>query len=588
MHRSRMRATSVRLLAGVAAIALLAAACGDDGGAESETSSTTAPGVTTQASTTLQPQAGGTLTIATFLEPSGLDPLVASGSGVFGGIEMMAIYDTVMQYNADTGKYEGRTGQSLVANADSTQWTLKIKPNIKFSDGTDYDAEAVKFGLDRSRSGQAGAPPCESLRACPSSTSAAAGPMGAVKTIEVIDKLTLKITLDGSWPGFPAMLSSTPAMIPSPTAIKAACPADKAKLPRECPFNLAPVGAGPFVIDSFKAKEVIAMKKNPNYWGGEVLLDGLRFINFADAGSEKTYNALKTNTAQVAFLRDPQVVAKAKSEKLPGISFIQQAGNIVLMNNGISVKCAGGAPAPTCTGRADGAYTPPTPTQDLKVRQAVGAAINVATVNDRVFSGAALAGSELFQKDFRYDPGVAGPTYDLAKAKQLVQEAKAAGWDGKIHFMADSAPTNQQTALAVQAMLQLAGMTVEIDTVEASVIATNKRNGSYELSTHGFNITDDDMGVARNLAGNLASTSSTNRTGYKSTAMDAAVAQLKVANDDATKKAAYKAIAELYVQDMPFLVLSAVDERPTWLPDVNGITRGIESIIFLDKAWIKR
>ena len=73
-------------------------------------------------------------------------------------------------------------------------------------------------------------------------------------------------------------------------------------------------GAGPFIIDSFKAKEAITMKKNPNYWGGAVLLDGLKFINFADAGGQKTYDALKGGSAQVAFLRDPQVVAKAKSD----------------------------------------------------------------------------------------------------------------------------------------------------------------------------------------------------------------------------------------------------------------------------------
>ena len=588
MRKSRLRV--FRLLAAGAAIALVAAACGDDGGSESasSSSSSTVPGASVQPATSAQAQAGGTLTIATFIEPPGLDPLVAAGSGVVGGMEMMAIYDSVMQYNAQTGKYEGRTGQSLEANSDSTEWTLKIKPNIKFSDGTDYDAEAVKFGIDRSRSGQPGAPPCGEIRACPRSTSAAAGPMGDVKTTEVIDKLTLKITLSGSWPGFPAMLSSTPGMIPSPTAMKAACPADTTSLPRACPFNLAPVGAGPFIIDSFRPKEAISMKKNPNYWGGNVLLDGLKFINFADAGSQKTYDALTAGTAQVAFLRDPQLVAKAKSEKLGGLSFFQQAGNILLMNNGVSVRCAGGLPAPACTGRPDGAFTPPTPTQQLKVRQAVAAAVDAKVVNDRAFNGAALAGTELFQKGFRYDPGVPGPTYDLNRAKQLVQEAKTAGWDGRIRYMTDSAPTNQQTALAVQAMLQLAGMTVDIDTVESTVIATNKRDGSYQLASHGFNITDDDMGTARNLAGNLTSTSSTNRMGYKSTQMDAAIAQLKAAKDDAAKTAAYRTIAQLYLQDAPFLVLGAVDERLTWVAGINGITPGLESISYFDKAWIQK
>lgn len=587
MSRSSVRKSARGWVVATAALALIAAACGDDGGGSADSPGTSGSGQ--QATTTsLQPQAGGSLTIATYIEPPGLDPLVASGSGVAGGIEMMAIYDTIMQWNPTAAKYEGRTAQSLEANVDSTEYTLKLKPNIKFSDGTPYDATAVKFGLDRIRSGQAGAPPCEELRACPTSASAAAGPMGGVKSVDVVDAATVKITLNASWPGFPAMLASEPGMIPSPTAIKAACPADKTKLPRDCAFNLAPVGAGPYVIDSFKAKEVISMKKNPNYWGGTVYLDEVRFINFADAGSQKTYDALKGNTAQVAFLRDPELVAKAKSENLPGLSFIQQAGNIILMNNGVSVRCAAGAPAPVCTGKPDGAFTPPTPTQDAKVRQAIAAAIDVKVINDRAFAGKAFAGSELFQKGFRFDPAVAGPTYDLNKAKQLVQEAKTAGWDGKVRFQADSAPANQQTALAVQAMLQLAGMTVDIDTVDATVSATNKRNGAYQIATHGFNITDDDMGIARSISGNLSSTSTTNRMGYKSPAMDAALTALKVASTDAAKLAAYKTIAQLYVQDVPFLVTSAVDERPTWNATVNDIKPGLQSMIYLDKAWIKK
>ena len=88
-----------------------------------------------------------------------------------------------------------------------------------------------------------------------------------------------------------------------------------------------------------------------------------------------------------------------------------------------------------CTGKPDGP-TPTTPaTANLKIRQAIAAAYNPQAFNDRVYSGKGLAETSLFQKSFPWDPGVAGPKYDLELAKRLVAEAKAAGWNGSVRVL---------------------------------------------------------------------------------------------------------------------------------------------------------
>ena len=96
-----MRAT--RVVGVILAIAILGAACGDDNGAPA---TDVTPGVSTSVapSTTVAetPVAGGALTMNTFSQATGLDPIVVSGSGVLGGAEMVAIYDTVMRYNPET------------------------------------------------------------------------------------------------------------------------------------------------------------------------------------------------------------------------------------------------------------------------------------------------------------------------------------------------------------------------------------------------------------------------------------------------------------------------------------------------------
>ena len=114
---------------------------------------------------------------------------------------------------------------------------------VTFSDGTPFDAEAVKFGLDRHRSGQAGAPSCETLRACPANSRASASSMSFVQDITVTGPRSLTVSLRVPWTDFAWLLATEPGMIPSPTALRAQCSADPGARPADCPFNRAPVGA---------------------------------------------------------------------------------------------------------------------------------------------------------------------------------------------------------------------------------------------------------------------------------------------------------------------------------------------------------
>ena len=186
------------LIALVVAIALVAAACGDDNGDASTNSTTTGgPGVTA-ATTTAAPKTGGTVTMGVYIEPAGLDPVVAQGGGTGGNHEMGAIYDTLMRIDPATKAFVPQLAESLTPNADGSEFTLKLRPNVKFSDGTDYDADAVVFGIKRHT--QYG--------------SALAGLVSAIKEYTVVDKLTVKFTLTTPWPSFPYLLAHSPGMIP--------------------------------------------------------------------------------------------------------------------------------------------------------------------------------------------------------------------------------------------------------------------------------------------------------------------------------------------------------------------------------------
>jgi peptide/nickel transport system substrate-binding protein len=568
-------------LALVTALALIGAACGDDSGGGG-----TRPTTTAATTTTRTPQIGGTLTFAEYSEPAGLDPIVSTGAGVTGAIEMTAVYDTIMRWDPATGKYEPRTAESLSSNADFTEWTLKLKPGIKFTDGTDYDASAVVFGMNRHRSGLPGAPPCAEVVACPRNSTSSGVYMALVKSMEAVDKVTVRFTLSEPWSAFAYALSDEASMIPSPTALKKC---DGAKDVRQCEFNLKPVGAGPFMVDSFKPKDSIRMARNPTYHGGPVYLDGLVFVNPGDAGGDKTYEQFKSGAVQAAFLRAPSAVAAAKADRVAGYSAMQHAGGIFLINGGISVACTGGNPAPICTGRPDGPTVTDPPTKNLKVRKAIAAAIDPRVINDRGNQGKGLPGSELLQSDFRWNPGVAGPKYDVDAAKKLIAEAKAEGWDGKVRLLYNNSPLATNIGLAAQTMLSAVGIDAVLDVTKDSTgqISQVVVQRDFDIAGWGMAISNDDGAMAA-LAQNFSSVSPSNRVGIKSATIDQALREIRQAATDDAKRAAFRKIAEVVANEVPVLVWAKIEEYIAWSPKVHGIVPNHSTSVFLDKAWIER
>ena len=571
-----------------AAVALFASGCGDDGNGNSGTDANTSPATTASVATTLQPRIGGTLVFAQFSEPPGLDPTLGSGTGATGSTEMAAVYDTIMRYDGATGKYEPRTAESVTSNADFTEWTIKLRPGIKFSDGTDYDAEAVVFSMNRHRAGLPGAPPCAQLYACPRNAAATNLYMAFVKELTAVDKLTVKASLSEPWSAFPYALADEAGMIVSPTAVKKCDPAkDKA----QCDFNLKPVGAGPFMVESFKAKEAITMVRNPNYWGGQVYLDGLRFSSLADNGGLKTFDGLKTGTFDVVYLRDPAATSTARDAKTPSIVETNHGGSVIIFNLGVNAQCSGGKPEAACAGKPDGPTPVDVPTKDLKVRQAIAASIDPKQLDQRANNGKGLPGAELVQSDFRWYPGPtpATPKYDPDTAKKLVAEAKVAGWNGKVRLLSNSSPTGSGFGLAAQAMMQAAGIDVALDITKdtsATVVqVTTQRD--YDLAGWGFALSSDD-GATMALAQNFASTSASNRTGFKSTVVDQALKDLRGAKTDDDKKAAYKKIVDEINAQLPVLVWAKIEARISWNPEVHGLQQNHTVSVMFDKAWIDK
>jgi peptide/nickel transport system substrate-binding protein len=343
------------------------------------------------------------------------------------------------------------------------------------------------------------------------------------------------------------------------------------------------------MVSTFAPHDSITMVRNPNYWGGSPYLDGLKFVDLGDAGSDKTFQSLQSGALQAAFLRAPTAVSAAHAAGYAGTSTLEFSGGQLLLNIGATVTCVSQKPAPTCTGKPDGpAQTSPV-TKDLRIRQAISMAVDPKVLDERGNNGKGRPTSDLLPPEFKWYPGVSGPKFDPEAAKKLVAAAKADGWDGKIRLTFNSSPVATNTGLAVQAELTAVGMNPQLDTskdVTGQVvqIVTTK---DFDVSTWGIALSNDD-GAPPALAQNMASTSASNRVGFSDPKVDQALKDLFAANTDADKKAAYKIIAEEEYAQLPFMIWSTVEEFTAWNSNVHGITPTSRSSVFFDKAWISK
>ena len=90
------------------------------------------------------------------------------------------------------------------------------------------------------------------------------------------------------------------------------------------------------------------------------------------------------------------------------------------------------------------------------------------------------------------------------------------------------------------------------------------------------------------IAQNLASTSTSNRIGFKSVVVDQALKDLRGAKSDDEKKAAYKKIVDEINTQLPVLTWAKIEARISWTPKVHGLQQNHSVTVLFDKAWIEK
>ncbi|WP_440220083.1 ABC transporter substrate-binding protein [Dietzia sp. MNB45] len=526
-------------MAVLAAAALTLSACG--GGEESTSASGGAEGqAPDQSERCTEDRVGGEITVGEF----SMLPSFAPGQGQYGvrgGAQSAAVYDRLMVWNPEAEEFEPKLAESLEANDDNTVWTLTLRDGVTFSNGDPLTAEDVAFTVG--------------LHKDPATRSVAMTDAMEISETRVVDPLTVEFTLARPWAGFPVALAGTIGEVIPQDAYEAADPQDWAR---------NPIGAGAFTVGNYIPDQETVLEPNPDYYGGPVC-PTLKFIRIP--GSQGTYDAFQTGELQVGFLRGAKFVNMATADEVRGFEEFISSGSVINMNSGKAGY--------------DGILT------DVRARQAVAAAMDRDLWNQRLYDGEGQPTSALVAESSRLFDGQEGPTYDVERAKSLVEELKAdrPDWDGSLRMLISDGPENIEAGVVAKALLDAAGFNVQIENAPVSQVTARQFTGDYEIVIGGLATSDADP--ASTFASAFTPTGATNLTGIDDPELTAAVNELKAAADLDAQKEAMTRLQEVFNEVQPFTVMANAEQYVAVSDTVGGLTPTLSSTVLYDGAFVK-
>ncbi|MFP1979932.1 glutathione ABC transporter substrate-binding protein GsiB [Lonsdalea quercina] len=309
--------------------------------------------------------------------------------------------------------------ESYQASPDGKVYTIKLRPGVKFHDGSDFNAEAVKVNFDRASN------PDNHLKRY--------NLFKSIASTEVVDPLTVKITLKTPFSAFVNNLAHPAAVIISPAALK--------QYGKEIGFH--PVGTGPYRFETWNQTDFVKVEKFAGYWqSGLPKLDSITWRPIVDNNTRAAL--LQTGEAQFAY---PIPFEQAKLlEKDKDISLVASPS---ILHRYISFNVT------------------QKPFDNPKVRQAINYAINKDALIKVAFSGYAVPSEGPLPAGIDYAVQYKPWPYDPAKARELLKEAGYPNGFTTTLWSSHNHSTAQKVLQFTQQQLAQVGIKVQVTAMDA-------------------------------------------------------------------------------------------------------------------------
>ena len=480
-----------------------------------------------------EPTSGGEVVYGLESDTGGGFCLPAGQLAISGVMVATSIYDPLTWPN-DKGEYVPYLAESVTPNDDFTEWTIKLRPGVTFTDGSPLDAETVKLNLDSYRGEN------------PNISSVLFSlVLKNISDVTVTDPTTVVVKMSSPWVAFPAYLFSFGRM-----GIMA-----KAQLTdnETCPTNL--IGTGPFKLKgNWTPGAPVELVKNEDYWRKDAdgvqlpYLDAITFVGVVEPAQRITQlEAGQLDIIHTHFEPDlEQLEQKAESGDIKLMIGAEGRENRYYMLN---------------AGRP--------PFDDPKARLAFALALDREEINELRNLGRATVADGPFDEGipgYVADPGF--PEHDLEEAKKLVEEVKAEN-DGEfnVQFVILPDSENRNEAELLKQQIEKAGISADIDTVDQTAEISTAIAGDFDVLLWRNHAGEDpDTGYVWWHSGEL-----TNFGKIDDPEIDRLLEEGRATSDPEQRAAAYEGITEEFAKNIWNVWAWYVDWGIATRPDVNGI-----------------
>ncbi len=378
------------------------------------------------------------LTFAQGADPRGLDPaLVDDGESSKPIVQM---YEGLTQFGDSNTEVEPCLAESWEISDDGLTYTFKLKQGVKFHDGTDFNAEAVKYNIDRQTINKT-----EDMLY-------ADFVYGDVAECNVIDDYTVEIKLTkASTPFLNNLAMSLGAPMVSPTACEAA----------GNNLNEAPCGTGPYKFVRWDKNEAVVLERFDDYWGDK------------GVSKEIVFRTITDNSARVVALTNGEV------DIIDGIDAnvvdqITAAGCLLNKTEGMNINYL--------------AYNTERIT-DPEVRKALSQAVNVPELVQSLYRGYASQATSILPS---FMPGYSADVTQTEYNPEEAQKVLADKGVTELHMLAYTNPrpyntaTGQTLAEALQGYWSKVGITCTIDAYDWTTYKEKIGTGDYDVCLYGW------------------------------------------------------------------------------------------------------
>lgn len=454
------------------------------------------------------------ITVAVFNNFSTLDSWDANDN--LSRTASSSIYEGLYRFDT-TLTPRPQLAESYEVSPDGLVYTFKLRRGVKFHDGSDFNAQAVKLNFDRGMN--------------PNSGLTRRTFFSFVDKVETPDDFTVRFTLKKPTAGFIARLSNgTATMI---------CPSLLARADSKRVTAYEACGTGPYMLKRFSPAEELHVVKNPNYRvAGLPKLDGIRWVPVPENASR----AMMLQTGEAQFITPVPFEQMAVLEKDPELTILK---------------------SPSVVTRYISFNQTKKPFDDIRVRKAISLAINRNALIKVAYNGYAVPSTGYLPPQIEGGVDFGPFPTDVKKARELLKEAgypngfKTSIWagynDGK----------SLKTLQFLQQQLAQIGIRAETRALEAgqrTLIygAKTPEESQHEMYVIGWtnSAAEPDWGLRPLLDSRSMPPALNNESYYRNPKVDALFDQAVAETNVEKRIALYKELQELVHADQPWAPLA--------------------------------